>query len=172
MVLLDDGRVYAHSGVFNPATSTDLQLTHYAADGSLVFNITHDVGGSEIGNQLRLMPNGNLVGSAIAVQQAPLFPYVDWLVVCYDPTGNLLWTDRYDGLQNNDEFIVDMGVNSRSETVVVGTGGPAVPKLCIVCMPQVGIYWPSVCLILLTVAQLISLWLAMMLGGQLVKVQP
>lgn len=129
LVLLDDGQVYVHSGVFNVASSTDLQLTHYAADGTVLANVTHDLGGSETGRMLRRMPNGNLVGGAFAVQAAPLFPYVDWLVVGYDPAGNLLWSDRYDGLQNNDEFINDLAVNERSETVVIGTGGPAVPFL-------------------------------------------
>jgi hypothetical protein len=63
------------------------------------------------------------LGNVLATGIVPA-GYIDWMTIKTDADGNLLWSRRYDGGRNNDEFPNMLVLDGSGAVYVTGTGGP------------------------------------------------
>jgi hypothetical protein len=66
---------------------------------------------------------GNVFVTGTAVQASGM-PYTDWMTAKFDPSGRLLWTQRYDAHAYNDEAPRALAVTADGAVIVTGSGGP------------------------------------------------
>lgn len=120
--------VYLLTSLINGAgtnTASDVSVYKFTITGSQVWLYSYDFGGYEGVNQIKFSPDKNLVicasGNRYNIGGSL---YVDWLTIKIDRNGDLLWNQRYDKQQNNDEFPIMMAINNLGEIFITGIGGP------------------------------------------------
>ena len=127
-VAFDKNRnLYMLTSVINGVSSnsnSDLGVYKFKPSGGQVWFHAYDFGGYEGPTSILRMPDKNLaiLGAGNHFPGGSL--YVDWLTMKIDTAGNLLWNDRYDEQNNNDENPTVMAVDKHSNIFVTGIGGP------------------------------------------------
>jgi len=105
-------------------SGADMSVYKFRNNGTQAWVKTYDMGGYEGGYRIIFSPDNNLVvlGSGNKYPNGSL--YSDWLTFKIDQAGNLLWKQRYDKHQNNDEFPRDIVLDSTGNIFETGEGGP------------------------------------------------
>jgi len=104
---------------------SDMSVYKFKNNGAQVWFKTYDFGGYEGGLRIFFSPDNNLVimGNGSQIQSGGS-PYSDWITFKIDQAGNLLWSRRYDKHNNNDEYPVDVIMDSAGNIFGTGVGGP------------------------------------------------
>ena len=110
----------------NTSTATDGDMTVYKfkTNGTQTWVRSYNFGGYEGGYKIVSSPDNNLVILGSGNQAPNISYYSDWLTFKIDINGNLLWNQRYDKTSHNDEFPVDMVLDSSGNVFETGEGGP------------------------------------------------
>lgn len=124
---VDNGEVEVLTASFNNGTR-DITLLTYNNNGTLVNTKSYDTGVSEFPKSFIRSSGGEYYFRCQATQTSG-FPYTDWLTVKGDASGNVLWSDRYDGTTGDDELPRDMHLGADGQLYVTGTGGPRYPQV-------------------------------------------
>ena len=95
-----------------------MALAQFDAFGNLSWLRNYSVGMRAL--RVRADPQGNVVATGIAGSGG----YTDWMTIKADSAGNLLWSRRYDGGRNNDEWPRMLELDAAGNVYVTGTAGP------------------------------------------------
>jgi hypothetical protein len=125
----NNNNVYLLCSILNGAganTASDVSVYKFTVGGGQLWVRSYDFGGYEGVQQIEFsFPDKNLVIIANGNQfLSGGSLYVDWLTIKIDNAGTVLWSQRYDKHNNNDEDAVRMAVNKRGDIYVTGIGGP------------------------------------------------
>ena len=94
-----------------------MAIVKFDAAGNQIY-----VKGYSVGDRtyfVRVDGQGNVVATGIETTG-----YFDWMTIKTDASGNLLWSQRYDGGRNNDEYPLMLVIDASNSVYVTGRGGP------------------------------------------------
>lgn len=120
LVIDGAGDVYVAASSYYAGNVTDVVLLKYDPDGdSLWTRNWHGGFGTDWPIGLALDPHGNVdvVGNTIAVNAGTNF---DWVVLEYDPAGNLLWTRKLAGALLAPDYSHAMAVAANGDVYATG----------------------------------------------------
>jgi uncharacterized delta-60 repeat protein len=121
-----DGFVYVtgySDSLTGPAINNDVTTVKYSADGNLLWVRRYDgtIQRNDAGNDIRVDAEGSVyVGGYKTVSHSSL-QRKDFLTVKYSASGQLQWTNTFNGAANQDDEVVGIGLDESGNVYVSGT---------------------------------------------------
>lgn len=122
----DAGNVYLFTSSPNQVSSTSLQdmvLYKYDSSGSQIWKRSYDFNGQDFPTRMTLV--NNKISAIGWGTNGTTSPYFDWKTFQTDTSGNLLWSNFYNGTIYNDEYPANLVATPTGEVIVTGIGGPS-----------------------------------------------
>lgn len=116
----DDGNTYVTGGSYNGA-NLDMVVIKYASDGAFVWEQRFDgaASGHDLAHDIVIDAHGDLI---VAGRTATGFPtYDDLVVVKYDQSGSMIWSQVVDAGESDYDSLSAMHVDRRGNTFVSTT---------------------------------------------------
>lgn len=104
----------------NTGTSNDLMILKYDVSGDLLWQRFYDFGGYEYGKLVNIDSQSNIYVTGFSVMQGE---FAGWLTARFDPSGNLLWFERFKLNQNWEEYPYFAMTGPEDELYVTGNVG-------------------------------------------------
>jgi uncharacterized delta-60 repeat protein len=108
------------AGVTAASGTNDFLMLKYAPTGQLLWAATYNgpAQGSDELTALAIDPSDNVYAAGESEGSGT---YGDFLVVKYNPSGDLMWTARYDGADHLFDAAADLGIDSQGNVIVTGS---------------------------------------------------
>lgn len=115
-----NGDLYVGAETFTPASANDMWIRKFSAAGTLLWDRQYTVtqSSNETLYAIALDAQENLV--LTGVTNASLSGHSNYLTVAYDPAGNLLWSDAYDGPAGKQDIPFAIAADSQGRIAVTG----------------------------------------------------
>ncbi|MBP9082579.1 MAG: T9SS type A sorting domain-containing protein [Bacteroidia bacterium] len=122
----DAGNVYLFTSSPNQVSSSSLQdmvLYKYDNSGAQLWKRSYDFNGQDFPTRMTLV--NNKISAIGWGTNGTTSPYFDWKTFQTDTSGNLLWSNFYNGTIYNDEYPANLVATPTGEVIVTGVGGPS-----------------------------------------------
>ncbi|MEO0009908.1 MAG: SBBP repeat-containing protein [candidate division WOR-3 bacterium] len=112
------GNVIGAGYAIGELTAQDILVVKYTPDGTLSWVRRYDWRGlNDVANGVVVDQNGNIYVCGYSTDSLTSSDYV---VLSYDPDGNLRWSDRYDGPGSSGDIAYGLALDSSSNVYVTG----------------------------------------------------
>lgn len=112
------GESYVVGGTARQGQANTILVLKYDASGNLVWGKTYAVG--SYATRVAVDSLGDVTATGVGVQKN----FLDWVTIKINPSGTLLWSQRYDQHMVNDEVPYAMTVGPDNAIYITGQGGP------------------------------------------------
>jgi uncharacterized delta-60 repeat protein len=116
-----DGTCFAAGRVINAAGNEDVVLVKLSSTGTLLWQQVFDAnGGNDDVYEMIFDASGNVVLAISASSDASSLVH-DAVIRVYNTSGNLVWSDTYNGANNQDDLAVDVYGHTDGTVVLAGS---------------------------------------------------
>ncbi len=106
------------SNKINTSNNTDVLITKYNEEGHLLWQKTFDgnSNGDDYGIQVKINSNSEIFVAAAFTENSS----IDFGILKYEPNGNLIWVNSWNGNNNGIDIPADLGIDDNGNIYLVG----------------------------------------------------